>query len=134
MIKIKREISDCLSNSLSNNASIASVQNQNLNEAVRNATVSVPPTENVIYIGNSSVNAIQDMDLLSSDIQALFDNDFELEDMVLPVISHSHDNSSMVPTNTSINSQVRNVNEYNYSAGPNVLNTYQHNVATFPQI
>jgi hypothetical protein len=25
---------------------------------------------------------------------------------------------------TSINSQVRNVNEYNYSAGPNVLNTY----------
>ena len=24
-------------------------------------------------------------------------------------------------------------NEYNYSAGPNVLNTYQNNVATFPQ-
>jgi hypothetical protein len=112
VIKIKREISDCLSNSLSNNTSIASVQNQNLNETVRNATVSVPPTENVIYIG----------DLLSSDIQALFDNDFELEDIVLPVISHSHDNSSMVPRNTSINSQVRNVNEYNYSAGPNVLN------------
>jgi hypothetical protein len=34
---------------------------------------------------------------------------------------------------TSINSQVRNVNEYNYSAGPNVLNTYQNNMATFPQ-
>ena len=32
---------------------------------------------------------------------------------------------------TSINSQVRN--EYNYSAGPNVLNTYQNNMATFPQ-
>ena len=35
---------------------------------------------------------------------------------------------------TSINSQVRNVNEYNYSAGPNVLNTYQNNVATFHKI
>ena len=23
--------------------------------------------------------------------------------------------------------------EYNYSAGPNVLNTYQNNMATFPQ-
>ena len=34
---------------------------------------------------------------------------------------------------TSINIQVRNVNEYNYSAGPNVLNTYQNNMATFPQ-
>jgi hypothetical protein len=45
--------------------SIASVHNQNLNETVRNATVSVPPTENVIYIGNSSVNAIQDMDFVS---------------------------------------------------------------------
>ena len=98
---------------------------------MRNATVSVPPTENVISIGNSSVNAIQDMDFLSSDIQALFDNDFELEDIALPVISHNHDNSSMVPTNTSINSQVRN--EYNYSGGPNVLNTYQNNMATFPQ-
>ena len=73
------------------------------------------------------------MDFLSSDIQALFDNDFELEDIALPVISHNHDNSSMVPTNTSINSQVRNVNEYTYSAGPNVLNTYQNNMATFPQ-
>ena len=122
----KREISDCLSNSLSNNTSITSVQNQNLNETVRNATVSVPPTENVIYIGNSSVNAIQDMDFFFSDIQALFDNDFELEDIALPVISHNHDNSS-------INCQVRNVNEYNYSAGPNVLNTYQNNMATFPQ-
>jgi hypothetical protein len=133
--KKKREISDCLSNSLSNNTSIASVQNQNLNETVRNATVSVPPTENVISIGNSSVNAIQDMEFFSSDIQALFDNDFELEDIVLPVISHTcnHDNSSMVPTNTNINCQVRNVNEYNYSAGPNVLNTYQNNMATFPQ-
>ena len=48
------------------------------------------------------------------------------------MISHNHDNSSMVPTNTSINSQVRNVNEYNYSAGPNELNTYQNNMATFP--
>jgi hypothetical protein len=53
-----------------------------------------------------------------------FDNDVEFEDIALPVISHNHDNSSMVPTNTSINSQVRNVNEYNYSAGPNELNTY----------
>jgi hypothetical protein len=85
--------------------------------------VSVPPTENVIYIGNNSVNAIQVMDFLSSYIQALFDNDFQLEDIALPVISHNHVNSSMVPTNTSINSQVRNVNEYNYSAGPNVLST-----------
>ena len=34
---------------------------------------------------------------------------------------------------TSINSQVRNVIEYNYYAGPNVLNTYQNNMATFPQ-
>ena len=34
---------------------------------------------------------------------------------------------------TSINRQVRNVNEYNYSAGPNVLNTYQNNMATFAQ-
>ena len=34
---------------------------------------------------------------------------------------------------TSINRQVCNVNEYNYSAGPNVLNTYQNNMATFPQ-
>jgi hypothetical protein len=32
---------------------------------------------------------------------------------------------------TSINSQVRN--EYNYSAGLNVLNTYRNNMATFPQ-
>ena len=32
-----------------------------------------------------------------------------------------------------VSSQVRNVNEYNYSAGPNVLNTYQNNMATFPQ-
>ena len=70
---------------------------------------------------------------LSSDIQALFDNDFELEDIALPVISHNHDNSRMVPTNTSINSQVRNVNGVHYSAGPNVLNTYQNNMATFPQ-
>ena len=132
MIK-KREISDCLSNSLSNNTSITSVQNENLNEIVRNATVSVPPTENGISIGNSSVNAIQYMDFFPSDIQALFDNDFELDDIALPVISHNHDNSSMVPTNTSINCQVRNVNEYNYSAGPNVLNIYQHNMATFPQ-
>ena len=93
--------------------------------------MSVPPTENVIYIGNSSVNAIQDMDFVSSDIQALFDNDFELEDIALPVLSHNHDNSRMVPTNTSINSQVRN--EYNYSAGLNVLNTYRNNMATFPQ-
>ena len=126
------DISDCLSNSLSNNTSITSVQNQNLNETVRNATVSVPPTEHVIYIGNSSINAIQDMDFFPSDIQALVDNAFDLEDIVLPVISHNHDNSSTVPTNTSIDSQVRNVNEYNYSAGPNELNTYQNNMATFP--
>ena len=101
---------------------------------MRNATVSVPPTENGISIGNSSVNAIQYMDFFPSNIQALFDNDFELDDIALPVISHNHDNSSMVPTNTSINCQVRNVNEYNYSAGPNVLNIFQHNMATFPQI
>jgi hypothetical protein len=58
--------------------------------------VSVPPTEHVIYIGNSSINAIQDMDFFPSDIQALVDNAFDLEDIVLPVISHNHDNSSMV--------------------------------------
>ena len=51
-----------------------------------------------------------------------FDN-VKFEDIALPVISHNHDNSSTVPTNTSIDSQVRNVNEHNYSAGPNVLNT-----------
>ena len=97
------------------------VYSTTLNETVRNATMSVPPTENAISIGNSSVNAIQDMYLLSSDIQALFDNDFELEDIALPVISHNHDNSSMVPTNTSINSQVQQIqiltvkfNKYKY--------------------
>lgn len=96
--------------------------------------MSVPPTENVISIGNNSANAIQDMDILSSDIQALFDNGLELEDITLSRISHYHDKSSLVPTNTIIHSHIRNAYEYNFSDERNVWNFGSLHVYVIMQI